>query len=467
MLEEIRSGLLLFALLTLLSAVPVVLRRLRPPPLAVMHAQGLALVLALIVSTLTGEGDARPLLLPYFVGLGLVALGGAGPAGTRPVPRALARAGLGLGFVGVLATGVTLFSLELPLAARVVLALLAGAFGGLTTWRTLARAKAAGSEVERRADQAAALATALAALTIGVALVSSGLASARWAPWLALAAALTTATRVPPFVPPTVREGISALFIGLALLFASAAPSLTGSLQRGVEGGVVALAVLAASRPLLVARGRPPRRRDAASERPKAPPSLLAEAAIGHMSPMLDDALLQRPSRPRVNARVTARRLLDSSLESARAAGPPGRRSLGVDVYEDDADLDVEGDPGELAEALVAVLDNALRLKQEHPALALRVHVRGSPTHVTFEVEDDLARHMEGAEVPRPHFTPFAQTRGEGARSDGLSVGVGLARAKLLVERHGGVLLARRTADGSCVQLTVPRRRVRRPYGLA
>lgn len=465
--DEIRSALLVFALLTLLSAVPVVLRRFRPPLLAVVHAQGLALVAALVACAATGEGDARPLLLPYLVGIALAALGGAGPAGGRPVPRVLAHGGLVLGLLGAAATGATLFSLPLPLWARLPLVGLAGAFGGLSAWRTLSRAKVAGSAPEKRADQTAAFATALATLAVMSAFVPDAPSSARWAPWLALAVSLTTATRVPPFVPPSAREGVSALFVGLTLLFASDAAAPLEAVWRGLDGALVALAVLAASRPLLLARPRGPTRRDAPGEREKAPPLLLAEAALGHMSPMLDDALLFRPSRPRVYARVTARRLLEASLESARAAGPPGRRSLGIDLREDDADVDVEGDPAELAEALAAVLDNALRLKQEHPNLAVRVHVRGSPTHVTFEVEDDLACHVDEGEAPSPSFVPFASTRGEGGPKDGLSVGVGLARAKLLVERQGGVLLARRTSDGSCVQLTVPRRRVRHPYGLA
>jgi signal transduction histidine kinase len=124
--------------------------------------------------------------------------------------------------------------------------------------------------------------------------------------------------------------------------------------------------------------------------------------------------------------------------------------------------VDVEGDPSELAAALAAVLDNALALKERHPSLVVRVHVRGSPGHVTFEVSDDLGLHApdEVGEGPVSD-RPFLVARGEG------SLGVGLARARLLVERHGGELLSRRTDEGSCVQLTLPRRRSRGPRGLA
>jgi signal transduction histidine kinase len=461
--DGLRSGLLLFALVTLLSAVPIVLRRLRPALLAAVHALGLVVVLAMVACAALERGDARPLLLPYLVGLTLGVLGAAGPAGRKPVPRALARSGLVIGLAGVGATAATLFSRTLPSLLTPALALVAVGFGGGAAWSCLVRARGATTGADRRADLAAALACAVAAGAVGLALVVEGPRAAAWAPWLALAAALATSVRVPPFVPPTAREGVAALFVGLALLFAdTAGPDVVNALLRGLEAGLVTLGVLAASRALLVPRARAPEAKAAPVLGDPGAPPLLAEAALAHMSPMLDDGLLFRPPRPRVNARVTARRLLEASLERARAAGPPGRRSLGVEVREDDADVDVEGDPGELAEALCAVLDNALRLKQRHPTLSLRVHVRGSPSHVTFEVEDDLARQLEG-EPPGASFAPFTAAHD----GDPPGVGVALSRAKLLVERHGGVLLARRTADGSCVQLTVPRRRVRNPLGLA
>jgi signal transduction histidine kinase len=231
--------------------------------------------------------------------------------------------------------------------------------------------------------------------------------------------------------------------------------------------GLLVLGVLAASRPLLAstprllrARGRP----GGAVER--ASSASLEPGALGVLSPMLDDELMRRPARPRVLARISARRLLDAALQRARGAqvvSGRGRAQLEVQVLEDAADVDVEGDPSDLAEALCAVLDNALRLRGEHPEVHLRVHVRGSAGHVTYEVSDDLRSVDAGAGSPRLD-EPFRSAVDEGVRP---GFGVGLARARLLAERHGGVLLTRKTQEGSCVQLTLQRRRSRSPTGVA
>lgn len=481
--EGLRAGLLLFALLTSLSAVPVLLRRLRPTTLAALHALGLVVALALVLSAALSLGDARPLLLPYLVAIGLTAVAASGPGGAQPIrgglarasrrpgPRALSWCGLALGALGVLSSSLTALGPRLPFLALLALAVLSSAFGAAASWTCFARARACESDAQRRSEASAGAAVAIASIAVFAALVVGEAGAGLWPVLLGVAASLLTAARMPPFAPPTGREGVSALFIGLAILFAATRRgSFEDALLIGAEAALVGLAVLAASRPLLVAR--------ASSRLPVGRPTswpssgaLVTEAALAHMSPMLDDGLLFRPARPRVNARVTAKRLLEAALERARAAQPAGPKAqLAVEVREDGADADVEGDPGELAEALCAVLDNALCLKHEHPGLYVRVHVRGSPGHVTFEVTDDLAEHARednsaGVDEARGPVAslPFSSAR-EGDRP---GLGVGLARAKLLIEKHGGVLLARRTSEGSCVQLTLPRRRSRSPFGIA
>ncbi len=468
--DGLRAGLLLFALLTSLSAVPVLLRRLRPRTLVGLYALGLVVVLALGLFESFGLGDARPLLLPYLVALCLSALGASGPGGSAPVPRAFVRAGGITSALGVALPATSALELRLPLFGTFGLAFVAAAFGGAVSWRCLVLARRAETLAQRRSDQAAAVSALMATLAAVLALARADAGTGLWAVLFGAATALLTSARVRPFTPPTAREGVAALFAGVVLTFAGASRGSPGdAFVYGAEAALVVLAVLAVSRPLLVARALPGRQAApppsaSAPERQEAG-ALISEGALAHMSPMLDDALMLRPARPRVNARVTAKRLLEASLERARAAHPLARRAqLAVDVREDDADVDVEGDPGELAEALCAVLDNALCLKREHPALYVRVHVRGSPGYVTFEVSDDLAEQagvVEGA-GPRP-TRPFSSARG-GERP---GLGVGLARAKLLVERHGGELLARRTSEGSCVQLTLPRRRTRSVFGVA
>lgn len=462
--EGLRASLLLFALLTSLSAVPVIMRRLRPLTLLASHALGLLVVVAVVLAAVVGTGDVRPLLLPWLVGHALTASGAAGPGGPIAVPRVLRRVGFGIGLFGVLVAAATSLGFGLPFV-DLVLAVVAAAFGGGTGWALLRRARRLPNKARRLSEGGAAVATLLATLGVVVALLGGPGGAGLWAVLLGAAGAVLTSARVPPFSPPSGRELVGAFFVGLALLFSSSLRgSLGDALVLGAEAGLVTLGVLAASRPLFVAR-EALRPKAAAEAVPPPARDLVAEAALAHMAPMLDDALLYRPQRPRVNARVTAKRLLEAALERARTAQPPGRRAhLQVEVREDDADADVEGDPGELAEALCAVLDNALCLKNEHPGLFLRVHVRGSPAHVTFEVTDDLAEQVSGdTELAPVAARAFASAR-EGERP---GLGVGLSRARLLVERHGGVLLVRRTQEGSCVQLTLPRRRTRHSLGIA
>jgi signal transduction histidine kinase len=305
--------------------------------------------------------------------------------------------------------------------------------------------------------------SAAVAAIAAVLLVFDGAAAAVGIVALSTAGAVTTAVRAPPFAPPTAREVASALFVALATAFAVVAGTgNNGGIVLALQVGLACLGILAVSRPLLVAGDRllhvRPLDSSTAGEERGEP---IATGALAHVAPMLDDAFLHRAGSPRVNARVTAKRLLESALDGARANGADNP----VEVREDGADVDVEGDPGQLAEALSAVLDNALGLQQSYPELYVRVHVRGSPGHVTFEVSDDLSdQEGKAAGVGPVADRPFASARAADERP---GLGVGLARARLIAERHGGSLLVRQTKEGSCVQLTLPRRRSRTRVGLA
>ncbi|HEY4221504.1 MAG TPA: ATP-binding protein, partial [Myxococcota bacterium] len=182
-------------------------------------------------------------------------------------------------------------------------------------------------------------------------------------------------------------------------------------------------------------------------------------------------ALLRRPSRPRVIARVPARRLLDAALDKARSAQP--QKDARIEVVSSDLDVDVDGDPADLAEALCAVLDNALRVRAQNPGTNVQVLLRGNAAAVTFEVTDQARDSSEGASSDSPHVddanvpsvdAPFLNPR---ADLDRPGLGVSLARARILVERNGGKLLTRSTADGSTVQLTMPRRMLKGAIGQA
>jgi signal transduction histidine kinase len=460
--EGLRAGLLFFALLSALGAVPVLLRRLRPAALLALHLLGMSALLALVLTAQAGGDAGRGVLSPYTVALALALLVGAGPAGrdeVRPLVRWLAIPIAALGVIGATpwlsqrAAGRWLDLVTLASAALYAI---------YTAAALLRRARGRDVPAQRAADVGGAAGAGLAAAGT-LLLCLPGAAAAIGIVALAAGGAVVTAVRAPPFSPPTGREHASAVFIALATGFAIvAARGEIEGLVLAAQVGLSALGVLAVSRPLLLIgsrllRVRPPDRSSSASD-DRAP--AIAEGALSHVAPMLDDAFLRRPSSPRITARVTARQLLDSALESVRGSS----RSAPVEVREDGADVDVEGDPAELAEALGAVLDNALGLKQAHPKLYVRVHVRGSAGHVTFEVSDDLAEQEQGQLEGPIADRPFASARAQGDRP---GFGVGLARARLIAERHGGSLLVRQTKEGSTVQLTLPRRRRRPQFGVA
>jgi signal transduction histidine kinase len=291
-----------------------------------------------------------------------------------------------------------------------------------------------------------------------------------WPVALGAAGALVTAVRTPPYAPPPAREWLAAAITALVVVFAAAALGLKGDAARVAIGVcMLVVAVLALVRPLLestrlVQRRAPP---PTAHARPDDAPPLSA-AALAFMAPMIDDAFLRRPGRPRVIARVPARRLLDAALDKARQshAGARSKKDeLRVEVIAGDAEVDVDGDPVELAEALCAVLDNALRLKAKSPDVKVQVQLRGGPGHVTFEVNDVV--DGAGAAGERAGPSPDAPFFAASTDADRPGLGVGLARARLLVEKNGGKLLTRTTAEGSCVQLTIPRRMQRTAIGQA
>jgi hypothetical protein len=192
-------------------------------------------------------------------------------------------------------------------------------------------------------------------------------------------------------------------------------------------------------------------------------------AALGAMSPLFDDAALSRPSRPRIVTRVVARRVLDAALDRARAAQPyvagaQGRDLLRVEVTATDSDVDLDADPSELSEALCAVLDRALRLRADRPDARVQVQLRGGPSVVTFEIADlvDGPTPLPPFGDPTGSFLPVSAPDPE--RPDGH---VALSRARLLIEKNGGKLVTRESADGSHVQVTVPRRMQKGAFGQA
>ena len=187
--------------------------------------------------------------------------------------------------------------------------------------------------------------------------------------------------------------------------------------------------------------------------------------SVGMLVPLLDDAIQRRPLRPRIFSRTSARRLVEAAVERAWRCQPQlssSSRRAPVDVQVGD-DVDVDGDIAELAEALCAVIDNALRHRAGRGDGRVSVVVRAATQTVSFEVDDvGLDGDGHGARAGWRPFLDAAPVQ-DGDRP---GYGVSLARARLLVERHGGQLHTRSGADGG-VHITVPRRVSRGPVGLA
>ncbi len=224
------------------------------------------------------------------------------------------------------------------------------------------------------------------------------------------------------------------------------------AVAAGAATAIATVAIAAGSYHLLPR----PRLRSAPDDEQRPPPAFLADA-LPHLAPLLDDAHLRRPEPPRIPMRVSARRLLDAALASARGAQPDATRAdLRVELRLSQADADIECDAVEVSEALAAVLDNALRLRAVSPEVTITVHVRGGPSSVTFEVVDHREwPHPSGA-GPLPAVEPFREPRRHDAIRPGQ--GLGLARARLIVERYGGTFITQRARSGRAVQLTFPRR---------
>lgn len=454
----LRASLVTLVGLSVLGALAAVLRqgaerRLERIGLLLHHGVSLGVALAAGLGAVLGGGDGRPLLLCAAGPLLVLCL-------QEAVSARMALLSVPLVGGGLLAQALVLLGVVPAVVVGPVCAGISAAACAAGAAACMARRR---EELVPRArallgSQVLALGLATTGALLGLLPVWAG--NGVWAVFLGAAGAVGTAGRLSPSSPPAVRDLVaSGVIFALALAVASAAGVTPNPAGVGAAWcACAALGVFSLVRATIDGRALLPR---VASSEKSVEASLPPAAAFGAMSPILDDALLRRPPRPRVVARVPARRLLDAALERARSAQPAarGRRDelLRVDVIANDPDLDVDGDPADLAEALCSVLDNALRMRAAQPEVRVQVHLRGSPAAVTFEVADTLPDGTEpapGAGIPEVD-APFLRPRED---IDRPGLGVSLARARVLVERNGGKLLTRSSAEGSTVQLTMPRR---------
>jgi hypothetical protein len=439
-----------------LLAPPLAARRLERIGLLVHHGFALAVAAAAAMSALFDGGDGRPLFLCAVGPLLVLCLQDA--VGPRLPLTAIPLIVLGFVAQGLLVAGV------------VSVAVVGGACAGLATGvcflgAAICRVRAKALAVPR---QRALLEAQTIALT--VAGVGGAISVLPWAPvgaWaiaLGTAEAIGTASRIDASAPPSLRDVLPGVILGAFAFVAGMAAGIAPVLAIGAALWIA----LALPGVVVLVRASAPVARASFVEVKSAPlpdSALPSASALAAMSPLLDDAAMLRPQRPRVISRVTARRLLDAALERARAAQPVppgarGREQLRVDIVAQDNEADIDADPGELSEALCAVLDNALRVRAQTPTARVQVQVRGGPSVVTFEISDTGTT----ASMPNPD-APFLAPRLDDTERPG--TGVALARARLLVERNGGKLMTRSSDDGSFVQVTVPRRMQKGAIGQA
>lgn len=449
--------------------------------IALLWPHGVALGVAIfaVLGALLGSGDGRPLLLCALGPLLVLCL------------RDVVSARTALWSIPLVALGLVLQALLMLRLVDVIWGSPACLIGGFAC--ALGAVACAMRRRQLDIPRARALiesqATALSIAGVGafVAAIPGEMGASTWAVAVGAAGAVATAGRLSPSAPPGVRELFAAFLVFSLALVASAAAGVDVA-RSFVAAAATSLASLAAFTLVRstfdVARRALPRshggaralERGEGGRRPASDDTtgtqLPSGQALAAMSPILDDALLRRPGRPRVIARVPARRLLDAALEKARSAQPStkGRREdlLRVEVVAQENDIDVDGDPADLAEALCAVLDNALRARALHPDVKVQVQLRGSAAAVTFEISDVLPEGAEphepaSAGIPDPE-APFMNPRVDVDRP---GLGVSLARARILVERNGGKLITRSGAEGSFVQVTMPRRMQKGAVGLA
>jgi signal transduction histidine kinase len=146
--------------------------------------------------------------------------------------------------------------------------------------------------------------------------------------------------------------------------------------------------------------------------------------------------------RRRVDLKLLCERVVDA-IHNSHADHPV--------LFSCDSRLEGEFDPDAIAALLSKLVLNAMQHGAPRPAI--RVELRGSPSHVVIDVwnagpplDAELAGHL---------FEPFVA--GHSDRADGLGLGLYLARE--IVRAHGGRIEVHRSDDdGTTFRVTLPRR---------
>ncbi len=149
--------------------------------------------------------------------------------------------------------------------------------------------------------------------------------------------------------------------------------------------------------------------------------------------------------------RVTVR--LDEIVEDVVGLIRPVAERRGIKLVNRVPPVEVVGDPGRLREAFSNLVTNAVQYNQENG----RVDIAGS-----FDGPTVVIRLRDTGKGIQPHDLPHVFERfyrGDRARASDGSVGLGLAVAKAIVERHGGeISCTSEPGAGTTFELRLPAR---------
>jgi signal transduction histidine kinase len=179
----------------------------------------------------------------------------------------------------------------------------------------------------------------------------------------------------------------------------------------------------------------------------------IAEQAA-HTGRLVDDLLFvarAEAGEPRMAMQAVAldallRRTLIEAEAIARGA------EVALALTEAAAETVVQGDPGRLRQALMILLDNAIRYSGA--GSFVEVALRHSPAGAALCVAD---KGIGIAEEDLPHVFERFWRGSRAARLHADGSGLGLPLAKTIVEAHGGIIgIESRAGEGTAVTITLP-----------
>lgn len=164
---------------------------------------------------------------------------------------------------------------------------------------------------------------------------------------------------------------------------------------------------------------------------------------------VLDFSRLERRVRPRPKAEVDLNRLASEALDSFRGATDP--RRCGFSSRSEEVPP-VHGDPVALQQAIINLLDNAV--KYSPPGNPIQLRLLASPERVRLEVQDFGCGIPEGEQ--KRIFEEFYRIE-SGDQQEVSGSGLGLALVRRTVRDHGGeVWVHSRPGQGSTFVIDLP-----------